>query len=79
MAQDFIGVIVTAYSSTPIAIINPDDDSELDNPRLLLIQGTNEPLMMVKVPRGDYMGALSMDQVAELVARFKPNDPNIPG
>lgn len=78
MAQEFIGVIVTAYSGTPIAIINPDDDSELDNPRLLLIQGTNEPLTMVKVPRGDYMGALSMDQVAELVARFKPNDPNIP-
>lgn len=78
MAQDFIGVIVTAHSGTPIAIINPDDDSELDNPRLLLIQGTNEPLMMVKVPRGDYMGALSLDQVAELVARFKPDDPNIP-
>lgn len=71
MAQDFIGVIVGANSGTPVAVINPDDDSELDNPRLLLIQGSEEPLAMVKVPRGDYLGAMSMDQVAELVAKFK--------
>ena len=72
MAQDFIGVIIAANSGTPIAVINPDDDSELDNPRLLLIQGTSEPLIMVKVPRGDYMGLMTMQQVAELVERFKP-------
>lgn len=71
MPQDFIGVIIGTNSGTPVAVINPTDDSELDNPRLLLIQGTSEPLQMVKVPRGDYLGAMSMDQVAELVAKFK--------
>lgn len=71
MAQDFIGVIIGANSGTPIAVINPTDDSELDNPRLLLIQGTSEPLMMVKVPRGDYLGLMSMQQVADLVAKFQ--------
>lgn len=71
MAQEFIGVIIAAATGTPVAVINPDDDRELDNPRLLLIQGTGEPLMMVKVPRGDYMGMLSMQQVAELVERFR--------
>jgi len=70
--SDFIGVIIAANTGNVIAVINPSFDSELDNPRLLLIQGTKEPLMMVKVPRGDYMGLMSMDQVAELVERFKP-------
>jgi hypothetical protein len=69
--QDYIGVIISANSNTIVAVINPDDDVELDNPRLLLIQGTKEPLMMVKVPRGDYMGAMSMEQLAELVERVK--------
>lgn len=71
MAQDFIGVVIGANSGTPIAVINPTDDSELDNPKLLLIRGSDEPLTMVKIPRGDYLGAMSMDQVAELVAKFK--------
>jgi len=71
MSQDYIGVIVAANSNTPVAVINPSDDSELDNPRLLLIQGTGEPLMMVKIPRGEYMGLLSMDQVAEIVKKFR--------
>jgi hypothetical protein len=71
MSQDYIGVIISANSNTIVAVINPDDDEELDNPRLLLIQGTKEPLMMVKVPRGDYMGAMSMEQLAELVERVK--------
>lgn len=71
MAQAFIGVIIGLNTGTPVAVINPDDDSELDNPRLLLMQGSGEPLMMVKVPRGDYLGAMSMQQVSELVAKFK--------
>jgi hypothetical protein len=72
MAQEWIGVIIAANTGTPVAVINPSDDSELDNPRLLLIQGSDEPLMMVKVPRGDYMGAMNMQQVADLVDKFKP-------
>jgi hypothetical protein len=71
MAQEYIGVIIAANTGTPVAVINPSDDSELDNPRLLLIRGSGEPLMMVKVPRGDYMGLMNMQQVADLVERFK--------
>jgi len=71
MSQDFIGVIISANTRSVIAVINPSDDSELDNPRLLLIQTeSGEPMMMIKVPRGDYMGAMSMEQVAELVEQF---------
>jgi len=73
MSQDFIGVIISTDTGEPVAIINPDDDSELDNPRLLLIRvGNYTSMTMVKVPRGDYVGNLSLDQVAELVERFKP-------
>jgi hypothetical protein len=68
--SEWIGVIRSLNTGMIIAVINPNDDGELDNPRLLLMQGTGEPLMMVKVPRGDYMGALSMDQVAEIVERI---------
>jgi hypothetical protein len=68
--SEWIGVIRSLNTGMILAVINPNDDSELDNPRLLLMQGTGEPLMMVKVPRGDYMGALSMDQVAEIVERL---------
>jgi len=69
--SEFIGVIISANTRSVVAVINPGNDSELDNPRLLLIQSENgEPMMMIKVPRGDYMGALTMEDVAELVERF---------
>jgi hypothetical protein len=68
--SEWIGVIRSLNTGMILAVINPNDDSELDNPRLLLMQGTGEPLMMVKVPRGEYLGALSMDQVAEIVERI---------
>jgi hypothetical protein len=102
MASDYIGVIVGANSGIVVAVINPDDDSELDNPRLLLLQtsaplyrmvdpsaytltdgssdigpfyemlrddpGPREPVTMVRVPRDQYARALSMEDVANIVA-----------
>lgn len=38
MAAQFIGAIVGSVTGNVYAIINPDDDSELDNPRHLLLQ-----------------------------------------
>jgi hypothetical protein len=66
----FIGVVRNAITGQVLAVINPDDDAELDNPRhLLLKSGSSDPVEMIKMPRGEYMGAISTDQLAELVAR----------
>lgn len=71
MASKFIGVIREALTGTIMAVVNPDSDAELDNPRLLLLKGAGpEAMQMVKVPRGAYEGALSMDDVARLVAEL---------
>lgn len=91
MASEFIGAIVGAVSGTVYAVINPDEDAELDNPRLLLLQahpetlppydeekdeqpppipGEREPMAMVRIPRGDYMAALTMQDVADIIARL---------
>jgi hypothetical protein len=69
----FIGVIRNAITGQILAVVNPDDDAELDNPRhLLLKSGSSDPVEMIKVPRGEYMGLMSTDQLAELVERMKP-------
>jgi hypothetical protein len=71
--SDFIGVIRNAITGQILAVINPDDDAELGNPRhLLLKSGSSDPVEMIKVPRGEYMGLMSTDQLAELVERMKP-------
>src|SRR5215831_8542533 len=50
MPKNFIGVIRGANSGTIYAVVNPNDDSELDNPRLLLLGGEKaEAMEMVKV------------------------------
>ena len=71
MASAFIGVIRSVETGRIYSVINPDDDAELDNPRWLLLKmvGKTEAIEMVKVPRGEYMGALTTDQLAELVER----------
>lgn len=71
MAAKFIGVIRSATTGDILAVINPDDDSELDNPRWLLLRTVTDVIEMVKVPRGDYNKALSMDDVAKLVSQVK--------
>lgn len=71
--SDFIGAVVSATTGQVYAIVNPTFDSELDNPRFLLIRGAEtDALTMVKIPRGDYMGALTLDDVAALVAKLSP-------
>ena len=56
-----IGAVVGANTGTVYAIVNPTFDSELDNPRLLLMRGEQtEAIRRVRIPRGDYMGALTL-------------------
>jgi hypothetical protein len=93
-SQKYIGVIIGANTGQIYAVINPDDDSELDNPRLLMLQASagqimpinfdpdnpprledlpqyeREPMRMVKVPRGQYEAANSMDVVAQIVTEL---------
>jgi hypothetical protein len=50
--SDFIGAVVGANTGTVYAIVNPTFDSELDNPRLLLMRGEQtEATRMVRIPR----------------------------
>lgn len=53
-----VGLVTGATTGKVWAVINPDDDTELDNPRFLLIQiaeAVREPLVMVKVALTEYM------------------------
>jgi hypothetical protein len=73
--SEFIGVIRNAETKEIYAVINPGSDSELDNPRWLLLKKTEGPaeaIELIKVPRGDYMGAMSTAQLSELLERLKP-------
>jgi len=70
MASDSIGVIRGAETGHIYAIVNPDDDSELDNPQLMLLRhttGYNEALVMIKLPRDQYMKCLSQEDLWTLV------------
>lgn len=54
-----VGLVTGATTGKVYAVINPDEDAQLDNPRYLLIQieeAQREPLTMVKVPLAEYMG-----------------------
>lgn len=70
---DYIGLVCGATTGQIFAIINPDEDSELDNPRWLLIQiaeAQREPLTMLKMEMTEYMNCTSHDEVQTL-ARTK--------
>jgi hypothetical protein len=68
--SNFIGAVRGVTTGQIYMVINPDSDAELDNPRHLQMQA-DEPVEMVKVPRGEYVGLMTLDQLAELVERLK--------
>lgn len=71
MASNFVGVVRDVETGGVIAVINPDDDSELDNPRWLLFRpGKTAAIELVRVPRGEYTEAMTMEQLAALVERM---------
>lgn len=64
-----VGLVCGAETGTVFAVINPDEDSELDNPRWLLIQiaiALREPLTLAKVGMDEYMICKSPEQVTQL-------------
>jgi hypothetical protein len=71
--SEFIGVVRDVETGAVLMVINPDDDSELDNPRWLLLKATGRTsaMEMVKVPRGEYMGAMTTEQLATLIEGLK--------
>lgn len=67
-----VGLVCGASTGTVYAVINPDDDSELDNPRWLLIKvalALREPLAFVKVGLDEYMACTDPVQVQALANR----------
>jgi hypothetical protein len=73
--SDFIGVIRNVETKEVYAVINPGFDHELDNPRWWLLkraEGPAEAIELIRVPRGDYMNAMTTDQLHELLERLKP-------
>jgi hypothetical protein len=69
--SNWIGVLIGVESKRIYAVINPDDDTELDSPRWWLIQNElKEPVRLIRIDRGDYMAALSMDDVAVIVEKL---------
>jgi hypothetical protein len=70
--SDSIGVIRDFETKQILAVINPDDDAELDNPRWLLIRaGDARAIELVRVPRDKYMGALTLGQLVALIEGLK--------
>lgn len=68
MASKFIGCIISADTGELYAVINPDNDYELDNPRWLLMRGlATDAIRLIKVPREQYEAHTSMDPVMEIV------------
>jgi hypothetical protein len=70
--SEFVGVIRNAQTGEIYAVVNPDEDSELDNTRWLLLKriGDTAPVEMIKVIRSDYMTAMSNEELSELCDRI---------
>lgn len=67
----YIGLIVGAMTRTVYSVFNPDDDSQLDNPQLLLLTNEErEPVQMVKVERGAYATCMSPDDLYKLLEEY---------
>lgn len=74
MASEYIGCVISATTGKIVAVINPDDDSELDNPRWLLFRWSpkgesieTDAMRMVKIRRADYESKRSMVEVAAMI------------
>ena len=71
MAQ-YIGVIFGANSGRIYAVVNPTDDRELENPKLLLIQNQDgEPMMIVRISQEEYAACVSQDDLDACVKKAR--------
>jgi hypothetical protein len=65
--NDLIGLIL-AEDDTLVAIINPDNDYELNDVWLRQIG------RVVAVPRGDYGAILTLDDIGKLIEQYRDTD-----
>jgi hypothetical protein len=70
----FVGVVRDYETKEVLAIINPDDDAELDNPRWMLIKGGGKEraVELVRMERGDFMTTSNHEQLFELLKKLAP-------
>lgn len=71
MAEN-VGLVCGAITGKVYAIINPDEDEELDNPRWLLIQvirDEREPILLLRVGMAEYMACTHHDEVQAIANR----------
>ena len=82
MPSQYIGLIVGTTTRRVYAVLNPDKDEDLDNPRHLLLQNEEkEPIRMEKIDRGAYEICMTPEEVDAVIHAyyiqkyFRPNDP----
>lgn len=75
MPSQYIGLIVGAQTRRVYAVVNPEFDIELDNPRHLLLQNEQkEGVTMIKAERGAYEAALSLADIDTIVNTWYATD-----
>jgi len=76
MPRLLMGAIINTALASPnqmVALIDPDDDKELDNPAWLQITSPTSgfgPLRMIKIPRSAYNTLTVWAQLPPLVASY---------
>jgi hypothetical protein len=69
--EPMVGMVVGTTSRMVYTLTNPTENAELDNPRLLLVQGEEpEPMMMVIVPRGAHSAEMTPDDVVARITQW---------
>ena len=75
--SQYVGIIMGSTSGKIYAVVNPDSDRELDDPKFLLMRSDLvEPVEMQRVQRSEYMKLRSIHEVAALVRRKEHTDTN---
>jgi len=74
MATPFIGLIVGARTRTLYAVLNPDNEKEIDNPRHLLTMAADfdikEPIAMLRIEHGAFEIAESLEDIDTIIDAY---------
>ena len=71
MLSQYIGLIVGTTTRSVYAVVNPEHNDELDNPKHLLLRNElREPVQMVKVERGAMEACMTPEDVETLINQW---------